>query len=225
VPRPVPGQPRWSSDPGAATGPAPGEWGTAPWATRLRRSTGSQPRTPGREASGPRRADYALEPGARASRTRVSTVSTARSPPVAAPPSRHSRRGRQPRQNGRRTRWTPRSAMTRWRRSRSAGTGAGATCRQTCGSASASTSSPAAWPWSPSRRSLRWSSTSLAASREGSVRLAGHDLLPGEIQEVPDACKAVSPATLSQYLPGGQPAVAFPPLNGGTGQPVHVDAG
>lgn len=40
--------------------------------------------------------------------------------------------------------------------------------------------------------------------------------LPGEIQKVPDACKAVSPATLSQYLPGGQPAVAFPPLNGGT---------
>jgi hypothetical protein len=40
--------------------------------------------------------------------------------------------------------------------------------------------------------------------------------LPGEIQKVPDACKAVSPATLGQYLPGGQPAVAFPPLNGGT---------
>jgi hypothetical protein len=40
--------------------------------------------------------------------------------------------------------------------------------------------------------------------------------LPGEIQKVPDACKAVSSATLSQYLPGGQPAVAFPPLNGGT---------
>jgi hypothetical protein len=40
--------------------------------------------------------------------------------------------------------------------------------------------------------------------------------LPGEIQKVPDACKAVSSATLGQYLPGGQPAVAFPPLNGGT---------
>jgi hypothetical protein len=40
--------------------------------------------------------------------------------------------------------------------------------------------------------------------------------LPGEVQQVPDACKAVSTATLSQYLPGGQPAVAFPPLNGGT---------
>jgi hypothetical protein len=39
--------------------------------------------------------------------------------------------------------------------------------------------------------------------------------LPGEIQKVPDACKAVSASTLSQYLPGGQPAVAFPPLNGG----------
>jgi hypothetical protein len=40
--------------------------------------------------------------------------------------------------------------------------------------------------------------------------------LPGEIQQVPDACKAVSPATLAQYLPSGQPAIAFPPLNGGT---------
>jgi hypothetical protein len=40
--------------------------------------------------------------------------------------------------------------------------------------------------------------------------------LPGEIQKVPDACKAVSATTLGQYLPGGQPAVAFPPLNGGT---------
>jgi hypothetical protein len=39
--------------------------------------------------------------------------------------------------------------------------------------------------------------------------------LPGEIQKVPDACKAVSPATLSQYLPGGQPEIAAPPLNGG----------
>jgi hypothetical protein len=39
--------------------------------------------------------------------------------------------------------------------------------------------------------------------------------LPGEIPQVPNACSAVSQATLSQYLPGGQPATAAPPLNGG----------
>jgi hypothetical protein len=39
--------------------------------------------------------------------------------------------------------------------------------------------------------------------------------LPGEIQKVPNACDAVSNATLSQYLPGGQPEIAAPPLNGG----------
>jgi hypothetical protein len=39
--------------------------------------------------------------------------------------------------------------------------------------------------------------------------------LPGEIQTVPNACDAVSQATLSQYLPGGQPEIAAPPLNGG----------
>ena len=39
--------------------------------------------------------------------------------------------------------------------------------------------------------------------------------LPGEIQKVPNACTAVSQATISQYLPGGQPEIAAPPLNGG----------
>lgn len=39
--------------------------------------------------------------------------------------------------------------------------------------------------------------------------------LPGEIQTVPDACSAVSSATLSEYLSGGQPDIAAPPLNGG----------
>jgi len=39
--------------------------------------------------------------------------------------------------------------------------------------------------------------------------------LPGEIQKVPNACDSVSKATLSQYLPGGQPEIASPPLNGG----------
>jgi hypothetical protein len=39
--------------------------------------------------------------------------------------------------------------------------------------------------------------------------------LPGEIQTVPNACTAVSKSTLSQYLPGGQPEIAAPPLNGG----------
>jgi hypothetical protein len=38
--------------------------------------------------------------------------------------------------------------------------------------------------------------------------------LPGEIQNVPNACTAVSPSTISQYLPG-KPAIAAPPLNGG----------
>jgi hypothetical protein len=37
----------------------------------------------------------------------------------------------------------------------------------------------------------------------------------GEIQQAPNACDAVSQATLSQYLPGGQPEIAAPPLNGG----------
>jgi hypothetical protein len=39
--------------------------------------------------------------------------------------------------------------------------------------------------------------------------------LPGEIQQVPNACSAVSHSTISQYLPGGQPEIAAPPLNGG----------
>jgi hypothetical protein len=39
--------------------------------------------------------------------------------------------------------------------------------------------------------------------------------LPGEVQKVPDACKSVSAATVSQYLPGGQANIAAPPLNGG----------
>ena len=39
--------------------------------------------------------------------------------------------------------------------------------------------------------------------------------LPGEVQNVPNACQSVSQATLSQYLPGGQPSTAAPPLNGG----------
>lgn len=39
--------------------------------------------------------------------------------------------------------------------------------------------------------------------------------LPGEIQKVPDACNAPSATTLAQYLPGGQPHIAAPPLNGG----------
>lgn len=38
--------------------------------------------------------------------------------------------------------------------------------------------------------------------------------LPGEIRSVPNACDAVTPATLSQYLPG-KPRVAAPPLDGG----------
>jgi hypothetical protein len=38
--------------------------------------------------------------------------------------------------------------------------------------------------------------------------------LPGEIQQVPNACDAVPSATLSQYLPG-QLKVAEPPLNSG----------
>jgi hypothetical protein len=39
--------------------------------------------------------------------------------------------------------------------------------------------------------------------------------LPGEIQTVPDACNVVSATTISQYMPGGQPDIAAPPLNGG----------
>ncbi len=39
--------------------------------------------------------------------------------------------------------------------------------------------------------------------------------LPGEVQKVPNACDSVSKATLGQYLPGGQPEIAAPPLNGG----------
>src|SRR5258708_28795891 len=39
--------------------------------------------------------------------------------------------------------------------------------------------------------------------------------LPGEIEKVPNACNTVSKSTLSQYLPGGQPEIAAPPLNGG----------
>jgi hypothetical protein len=38
--------------------------------------------------------------------------------------------------------------------------------------------------------------------------------LPGELQQVPNACSAVPSATLAQYLPG-QPKMAAPPLNSG----------
>ena len=38
--------------------------------------------------------------------------------------------------------------------------------------------------------------------------------LPGELQQVPDACTAVPAATLSEYLPG-KPKMAAPPLNTG----------
>jgi hypothetical protein len=38
--------------------------------------------------------------------------------------------------------------------------------------------------------------------------------LPGEFQQVPNACSAVSSATIAQYLPG-QPKMAAPPLNSG----------
>jgi hypothetical protein len=37
----------------------------------------------------------------------------------------------------------------------------------------------------------------------------------GEIQKVPDACNVVSTSTISHYMPGGQPDIAAPPLNGG----------
>lgn len=38
--------------------------------------------------------------------------------------------------------------------------------------------------------------------------------LPGEVQQVPDACKVVPTSTLQQYLPGTSKVVS-PPLNGG----------
>ncbi|MCW2932246.1 MAG: hypothetical protein JWM19_3208 [Actinomycetia bacterium] len=37
----------------------------------------------------------------------------------------------------------------------------------------------------------------------------------GELPTVPNACDTVSQATLTQYLPSGQPEIAAPPLNGG----------
>jgi hypothetical protein len=50
----------------------------------------------------------------------------------------------------------------------------------------------------------------------GGVNLGGlvNTFLPGEIQQVPNACDAVSSATISQYLPG-QLKTAEPPLNTG----------
>ena len=48
--------------------------------------------------------------------------------------------------------------------------------------------------------------------------------LPGELQQVPNACTSVPSATLAQDLPG-QPKVAVPPLNAGADSRVHVDAG
>jgi hypothetical protein len=51
----------------------------------------------------------------------------------------------------------------------------------------------------------------------GTVGLGGlvTQFQTGEIQKVPNACTAVSQATIGQYLPGGQPSIAAPPLNGG----------
>jgi hypothetical protein len=52
----------------------------------------------------------------------------------------------------------------------------------------------------------------------GTANVASNDLittfLPGEVQQVPDACTAASPGTLRAYLPG-KPKVVAPPLNGG----------
>jgi len=55
------------------------------------------------------------------------------------------------------------------------------------------------------------------SSKNGTVGLGSlvTTFLPGEIQKVPNACSSVSKTTLSQYLPGGQPEIAAPPLNGG----------
>jgi hypothetical protein len=54
------------------------------------------------------------------------------------------------------------------------------------------------------------------SSTPGSVGLGSlvTSFLPGEFQQVPDACTAVPSATLTQYLPG-QPKMAAPPLNSG----------
>jgi len=205
--------------PGAATGPAPGEWGTAPWADQAPPEYG-QPAPyagPRGQRSAPPQ-DYALEPGRQGQQDQgQQQYDGPQAPPAAAAPSRHSRRGRQPRQE------RPADALDteisddpmeafsqRWHR-RGADVPPDMRVRKrlyiiTGGVALVAIAAIVA---------LVVNFTSGKSGRVGFGSLVT-TFLPGEIQKVPDACKAVSPATLSQYLPGGQPAVAFPPLNGGT---------
>jgi hypothetical protein len=59
----------------------------------------------------------------------------------------------------------------------------------------------------------------LFGKSSGTANVVSNDLittfLPGEVQQVPNACTAPSSATLQASLPGGTPKVVAPPLNGG----------
>jgi len=156
VPRPVPRPTTVVQRPRRRDRSAPGEWGTPRGRTRLRRSTGSQP-VPG--PRGQRSAAAAgLRPGARppgpagpgSAAVRRLAGPASRSAALPAFPARPAAPAERP-ADALDTEISddPMEAFSqRWHRR-------GADVPPDMRVASASTSSPAAWPWSPSRRSLR----------------------------------------------------------------------
>jgi hypothetical protein len=215
------------ADPSAPTGPAQGEWGTAPWAEPAPPGYGQPAPYAGRQ--GQRYApqqdyaqqDFAQQQGRQGQQyPGQQQYDDPQAPPAPAVPSRHSRRRQQPRQqlpegsaNGLDTEVSddPMEAFSqRWHR-RGAEAPRDAPTRKRLYIITGAVALVAV-------AAIVALVVNFTGGKSGKVGFGSlvTTFLPGEIQKVPDACKAVSPATLSQYLPGGQPAVAFPPLNGGT---------
>jgi len=216
------------TSPGAPTGPARGDWGAAPWAEQEPQGHGQSAQYAGQQGQqyAPQQdypqQDYAPQQGQQGQQGQQSLgqqpYSDQQSGAGQAPaaPTRNSRRG-QRRQGA--TRDVPDTEVSddpmeafsaRWHR-RGAEVPQDVKARKrlyiiTGGVAVIAIAAIVAL------------TLNLTAGKPGKVGFSSlvTTFLPGEIQKVPDACKAVSPATLSQYLPSGQPAVAFPPLNGGT---------
>jgi hypothetical protein len=201
-------------------GPAQGEWGTAPWADQTGYAEQAPPQDFAPQDFAPQgypQQDYAAQPGRQGQPQRDQQPP---SEPGAAVPSRRSRHGQQPRPqppertaDGLDTEISddPMEAFSeRWHRR---GADAPRVTRAhkrlyliIGGVALVAVAAIAA---------LLVNVTGGNPNKVGFGPLV-MTFLPGEIQKVPDACKAVPQATLTQYLPGGEPAVAFPPLNGGT---------
>ena len=229
----APANPGGPATPGAPVGPAPGERSTPPWADQTEYAEHLPPEY-GQPAqhSGQRGQryspqqdhapqDHAPQQGRQDPQYRgQQQYDDPQAPPVAAAQSRHSRRGQQPRRqrpegsaDGLDTEISddPMEAFSeRWRR-RGADLPQDMRTRKRLYIITGAVALVAI-------AAIVALVVNFTGGKSGKVGFSSlvTTFLPGEIQKVPDACKAVSPAVLSQYLPGGQPAVAFPPLNGGT---------